>query len=61
VSELEDCCGSVAVRCCREKLVAEAGDRSGTHRKGNVRSWKPIPSNSSEDVTVETSVCNSEL
>jgi hypothetical protein len=28
-----------------EKLVAEAGDSSGTHRKGNVRRWKPLPSN----------------
>jgi hypothetical protein len=29
-----------------EKLVAEAGDSSGTQRKGNVRRWKPLPSNS---------------
>jgi hypothetical protein len=43
-------------RCC-EKLVAEAGDSSGTQRKGNVRRWKPLPSNGSEDVTVDTSVC----
>jgi hypothetical protein len=26
VSELEDCCGSVFVSCCCEKLVAEARD-----------------------------------
>jgi hypothetical protein len=28
-----------------EKLVADAGDSSGTHRMGSVRRWKPIPSN----------------
>jgi hypothetical protein len=28
-----------------EKLVAEAGDSSGTQRKGNVRYWKPLASN----------------
>jgi hypothetical protein len=28
-----------------EKLVAEAGDSSGTQRKGNVRRWKPLPKN----------------
>jgi hypothetical protein len=28
-----------------EKLVAEAGDCSGTQRKGNVRRWRPLPSN----------------
>jgi hypothetical protein len=28
-----------------EKLVAEAGDSSGTQRKGNVRRWKPLQSN----------------
>jgi hypothetical protein len=51
------------VSCCCEKLVAEAGDRLGTQRKGNVRRWKPLPSNGSEDVTVDTSLCmcNSEL
>jgi hypothetical protein len=40
-----------------EKLVAEAVDRSGTQRRGNVRRWKPLPSNWSEGVTVDTSVC----
>jgi hypothetical protein len=47
-------------RCesCRcEKLVAEAENRTGTKRKGNVRRWKPIPSNCTEDVTVNTSMC----
>jgi hypothetical protein len=29
-----------------EKLLAEAGDSSGTQRKGKVCSWKPLPSNS---------------
>jgi hypothetical protein len=49
-------------RCC-EKLVAEAGDSSGTQRKGNVPSWKPLRSNGIEDVTANTSVCvcNSEM
>jgi hypothetical protein len=42
--------------CCCEKLVAEAGDHSGNQRKGNVRRWKPLPSNGSEGVTVDTSV-----
>jgi hypothetical protein len=28
-----------------EKLVAEEGGSSGTQRKGNVRSWKPLASN----------------
>jgi hypothetical protein len=57
VSEIEDYCRSVVVSCCCEKLVAEAGDSSGTQRKGNFRLWKLLPSNDSEDVTVETSVC----
>jgi hypothetical protein len=38
-------------------VVTEAGDISGTQRKGNVRRWKPLPSNDSEDVTVDTTVC----
>jgi hypothetical protein len=45
------------VTCCCYKLVAEHGDRSGTQRKGNVQLWSPLPSNSSEDVTVDTGVC----
>jgi hypothetical protein len=49
VSELEDCCGSLVVICCCEKLVAEARDRSGTQSKGNVRRWKSLPSNGTED------------
>jgi hypothetical protein len=46
-------------RCelCCEKLVAEAGDSSGTQKKGNVRRWKPLPSDGSDDVAVDTSVC----
>lgn len=35
-------CGSIVVGCCCEDLVAEAGDSSGTHRKFNVRRWKPL-------------------
>jgi hypothetical protein len=48
--------GSAAVSCCCEKLVAETGDSSGTERKRNVRCWKTLPSNGSEDVTVYNSV-----
>jgi hypothetical protein len=43
---------SVVMRCCREKLVDELRHRSGTNRK-------PLLSNGSEDVTLDTS--NSEL
>jgi hypothetical protein len=49
-------CSSV-VSCCCWKLVAEAGDSSGTQRKGNVCHWKPLPSSGSEDVTVDTGAC----
>jgi hypothetical protein len=45
------------VSCRCEKLVTEAGESSGTQRKGNVRRWKPLPSNGSEDVNVDNSVC----
>jgi hypothetical protein len=48
--------GSAVVSCCCEKLVAEAGKYSGIKTKGNVRRLKPLPSNSSADVTVEISV-----
>jgi hypothetical protein len=44
------------VSCCRQKLVGEAGESSGSE-KDNARRWKPPPSNGSEDVTVDTSVC----
>jgi hypothetical protein len=30
VSELEDCCGSVVVSCCCEKLVAQAWGQFGS-------------------------------
>jgi hypothetical protein len=45
VSSLEDFCDSVVVSCYCEKLVAEAKDRSGTQKKGNVCRWKLLPSN----------------
>jgi hypothetical protein len=45
VSELDNRFGSVVVNCCCKKLVAEAGANSGTQKKGNVRHWKPLPSN----------------
>jgi hypothetical protein len=38
-------------------LVAETGNRSGTQVKGNGRRRKPLQSNGSEDVTMDTSVC----
>jgi hypothetical protein len=56
VSELEDCWGSVIVSCCCEKLVGEAGESSGTQRKGNFLLWKPLSSNDSEDVAMDTNV-----
>jgi hypothetical protein len=34
-----------------------AEDSSGTHTKGNILCWRPLPSNGSEDVTVDASVC----
>jgi hypothetical protein len=37
--------------------VAEARDISGTQRKGNIHHWKLLPSNGSEDMTVDTGVC----
>jgi hypothetical protein len=57
VSELDNLWVSGVVSYCCEKLVAEVGDRSGTQRKGNLRRWKPLPGNGSEDVTVDASVC----
>jgi hypothetical protein len=45
------------VSCCGEKLVAEASGSAGTQWKGNVRRWKPLPSNGSEDVIAESTVC----
>jgi hypothetical protein len=40
-----------------EELVAEPGDSSGIQGKGNVRRWKPLPNNGSEDVIVNTNAC----
>jgi hypothetical protein len=51
----EDCWGSVVVSCYCQNLVTEAGDSSGTLRKTNVRRWKPLTSNTTEDMTVDTS------
>jgi hypothetical protein len=65
VSWLQDCCGSIVVDCCCEKLVSEVGDNRGTQRKGNICSLKLLPSDGSKDVTLDISVCvcvcNSEL
>jgi hypothetical protein len=51
----EQLCGHITSQATREqfrvsveiseKLLAEAGESSGTQRKENVRSWKPLPSN----------------
>jgi hypothetical protein len=35
----------------------EKGDNSGTQRKGNVRSWKTLPSRALKPVTENTSLC----
>jgi hypothetical protein len=45
VGQLESYWSSVFVRSCSEKLVAQAGDSSGTQRKLNVLCWKPPPRN----------------
>jgi hypothetical protein len=45
VSDLEEWWGPVFVSCCCEKLGSEAGDCSGTQRKGNVRRWNALSSN----------------
>jgi hypothetical protein len=37
--------------------VAEAGDSSGTQRKGNTRRWKPLPSRAVKTMTENTSLC----
>jgi hypothetical protein len=54
--QLENCWGSAVVGCCCEKLVLEVGDSSETQKKGSVRCWKPLSTNGSEDVTVDTRV-----
>jgi hypothetical protein len=59
-SWMEDCCGTVVVSCCCEKLVADYGTVREPRRE-NLRCWEPLPSNSSKDVTADTGVCNSEL
>jgi hypothetical protein len=38
------------------EAVAKARDSFGTHKKGNFYRWKPLPSNGSKDVTVDTSL-----
>jgi hypothetical protein len=37
-------------------VVPEAGDSSGTQKKGNVRRWKPLPSSTVKAVTENTSL-----
>jgi hypothetical protein len=51
VSESDNRWSSVVVSCCCSR------DRLGIQRKKNVRRWKPLSSNGSEDVTVDTNVC----
>jgi hypothetical protein len=45
------------VSCCCEKLVAYAGETSGTQRMENVRGWSGYLETASEDLTVGSSVC----
>jgi hypothetical protein len=45
------------LRFSRCELVAEAGNISGIQRNGNARRWKLLPSNGSEDLTMDTNVC----
>jgi hypothetical protein len=40
-----------------EQLVAEAGDSTGTLRKGNVHRWKLLPSSAVKTVTENTILC----
>jgi hypothetical protein len=40
-----------------QKLVAEAGDTSGTQGKGSVRRWKPLLSKVMKTVIDNTSLC----
>jgi hypothetical protein len=40
-----------------QKLVAEAGDSSGTQRKGSVRRLKPLSSSTIKSATENTSLC----
>jgi hypothetical protein len=49
VSELENYWGSVSVGCSCEKLVAEAGESSGTQRKVNICIGSCYQATSSED------------
>jgi hypothetical protein len=42
-------------RC--EKLIDEAGENLGTQKKGNTSQWKPLLSNGSRDVSVDTTGC----
>jgi hypothetical protein len=50
----EDGCGTVVVSCCCYMLVSEAGGSAGTQKKGNIRCWKPLPTNGSKEMTVDT-------
>jgi hypothetical protein len=43
--------------CCCDKLVAEAGDSSGTQRKVTFAVGSRYRATASEHVTVDTSVC----
>jgi hypothetical protein len=44
MKELENRCG-LFVSCFCERLVAENEESSENQRKGNIRRWKPLPSN----------------
>jgi hypothetical protein len=49
VSTSEDCWSSGAVSRSCEKVIAEADDRPGTQRKGNVRRWSRYQNTTGED------------
>jgi hypothetical protein len=57
VSELDNRWGSDVLRCCCEKLVAEAGDITGNRRWRTSAVGSRYRATAREDVTVDTSVC----
>jgi hypothetical protein len=52
VSQLDNRRGSVIVSCYCEELVAEAGDSSGSQRKGKVRLVSLYQATASEDCNI---------
>jgi hypothetical protein len=59
-------CFSVICNVCKAARISELlwlrhGDSSGELTKGNVLHCKPLPSNGNENMTVDTSLCDSGL